>query len=37
MDISGTVVTPEPSTFALLGTGMLGMMGVVRRKFYSHR
>jgi|SRR5579871_67201 len=37
VDISGTVVTPEPSTFALLGTGMLGMMGALRRKFYSHR
>ncbi len=24
--------TPEPSTFALLGTGMLGIAGVVRRR-----
>jgi hypothetical protein len=25
--------TPEPSTFALLGTGLLGVAGIVRRKF----
>ena len=28
----GAVVTPEPSTFALLGTGALGLAGAVRRR-----
>jgi PEP-CTERM motif len=28
-----TSVTPEPSTFALLGTGILGVAGMMRRKF----
>ena len=28
-----TSVTPEPSSFALLGTGLLGIAGVVRKRF----
>jgi PEP-CTERM motif len=30
--VTGTAVTPEPSTFALLGTGLLGCFGAIRRK-----
>jgi hypothetical protein len=36
MEIDGTTGTPavpEPSTFALLGTGILGLAGMARRKF----
>jgi PEP-CTERM motif len=36
MEIDGTVVTPEPSTFALLATGILGLAGAARRKFLLH-
>lgn len=31
-----TAQTPEPSTLALLGTGILGLAGAGRRKFLSH-
>jgi len=30
-----TAVTPEPSSMVLLGTGLLGVAGVVRRKFLA--
>jgi hypothetical protein len=36
MEIDGTAITPEPSTFALLGTGILSLAGAVRRRLYSH-
>ena len=31
--ISGVTTTPEPSTFLLFGTGLLGAAGMLRRKF----
>jgi hypothetical protein len=34
MQIDGTAVTPEPSTIALLSTGILSLAGVSRRKFH---
>jgi hypothetical protein len=34
MQIDETAVTPEPSTIALLGTGILSLAGVSRRKFH---
>jgi hypothetical protein len=30
--IANTSVIPEPSTYALMGTGLLGLLGVARRK-----
>jgi PEP-CTERM motif len=35
LEIDGVAVTPEPSTLCLLGTGVLGLVGVVRRGFLS--
>jgi hypothetical protein len=29
---SGTLTTPEPGTLGLLGTGLLGLAGIFRRK-----
>jgi hypothetical protein len=35
LTITGDSPVPEPSTFALLGTGILGLAGATRRKFSS--
>jgi hypothetical protein len=36
MEIDGTAITPEPSTFALLSTGILALAGATRRRLGSH-
>ena len=33
MEIDGTVLTPEPSTFVLIGTGFVGVIVGIRRRF----
>ncbi len=34
---STSAVTPEPSSVALLGTGLLGLAGVLKQRFVAHR
>jgi hypothetical protein len=36
-ELIATPTVPEPSTFMLLGTGLVGAFGVMRRKFIQHR
>ena len=33
LDIGSTAPAPEPTSIALLGTGLLGIAGALRRKF----